>query len=226
VEVGRQVEQRLTALVEKYPNDPRLTIARRGAQKVQVGVWLRSGRPADAEAVLLRYLEVSPGDPDGLLGLAQAQAVQGKHAEAEKTLRRLKDAAARMPMWQNNLAWKLVTDPDPRVRNAAVAVEMAKKAVAQAPDNGTFWNTLGVAHYRAGDDRGAVAALGKSMALRGGGDAFDWYFLAMARHRLGEREGARKDLTRAVTWANQNEQDNDELIRFRAEAEAALGVAP
>ena len=43
--------------------------------------------------------------------------------------------------------------------------------------------TLGVAHYRAGGWADSIAALEKSMSLRAGGDAFDLYFLAMARKK-------------------------------------------
>ena len=79
----------------------------------------------------------------------------------------------------NELAWLLATDPNPNARDPGRAVNWAKKAVELAPNEGNFWNTLGVAHYRAGDWKAALEALEKSMKLRNGGDSSDWFFLAM-----------------------------------------------
>ena len=88
--------------------------------------------------------------------------------------------------------------PRREVPRCGRAVELAKKAVELAPKQGTFWNTLGVAHYRAGDWKAAVAALEKSEELRNGGDSFDWFFLAMAHWQLGEKDEARKWYDQAV----------------------------
>lgn len=83
-----------------------------------------------------------------------------------------------------------------------------------------------MALYRAGDWAGAVAALTRSGELRAGGDAFDWYFLALAQLRLGRPEEARMWYARAVEWATRNRPTDDELHRFRAEAAVALGLQP
>jgi DNA repair protein RecN (Recombination protein N) len=110
--------------------------------------------------------------------------------------------------------------------------ELAERAAGLAPKDGGIWNTLGVARYRAGDWKRAAEALEKSMELRAGGDAFDWFFLAMAHHQLGRAGEARNWYDRAVTWVGKNsgrlEKDKlvgDELRRFQAEAEALLGPA-
>src|SRR5262249_43179218 len=92
----------------------------------------------------------------------------------------------------NDLAWLLATRTEPQRRNPARALELAKKAVAMAPNEGTFWNTLGAAHYRAGDWNAAIEALHKSMELRRGGDGYDWFFLALAHRQLGQKDEARK----------------------------------
>jgi serine/threonine protein kinase/WD40 repeat protein len=124
----------------------------------------------------------------------------------------------------NNLAWRLATDRDPKIRDPERAVALAKKAVELAPDVGTYWNTLGAAHYRAGNWKDAVAALDKSMDLRKGGDSFDWFFLAMAHWQLGAKDEARKWYDKAVEWMAKNAKDNDELRRFRGEAEELLEI--
>ena len=69
----------------------------------------------------------------------------------------------------------------------------------------------------------AIPALDRSMKLRKGGDAFDWFFVAMARHKLGHKD-ARGWYDKAVVWMDKNMPDNKDLKRFRAEAEEVLGI--
>jgi WD40 repeat protein len=122
----------------------------------------------------------------------------------------------------NSLAWTLVTCPDAQLRNTARAFALAQKAVELAPQNGAYWNTLGVAHYRAGDWKAAITTLEKAMALRSGGDGFDWFFLAMAHWQLGNQEKAKQGFDQAVAWMDKNQPKNEELGRFRAEAEQLM----
>jgi hypothetical protein len=51
------------------------------------------------------------------------------------------------------------------------------------------------------------------------------FFLAMAHWQLGETEEARRWYDRAVAWMDKNLTQDDELKRFRAEAEALMGIA-
>ena len=88
---------------------------------------------------------------------------------------------------------------------------------------GGHWNTLGVALYRAGDLKGTVHALMKSMSLTGD-NAQDDFFLAMARWRLGDKIAAQDLYGQAVTWMEKNAPHDQELVRFRAEAEGLLGL--
>jgi tetratricopeptide (TPR) repeat protein len=159
-------------------------------------------------------------------GQAYRNVGQWEHAAADyqKALR----LSQQLP-WINELAWLLATCPDAKVRNPRRAVELAGVAVAAAPLQGQFWNTLGVAHYRAGDWKAAVVAFNKSMLLRRGGDAFDWFFLAMIQQKLGDPAEARKRYDQAVQWVQKNgpalakdPQVAEELGRFRSEAEEVL----
>jgi tetratricopeptide (TPR) repeat protein len=127
------------------------------------------------------------------------------------------------PNAQNVIAWLLATWPDPKVRNPARAVELAKKAVDRMPTKGDYWNTLGVAQYRAGDWKAAVAALEKSMELGKGGNSADWLFLAMAHWKLGHKEESRKFYARAIEWMTKH-RPTEELRLFRAEAAQLLGM--
>jgi hypothetical protein len=63
------------------------------------------------------------------------------------------------------------------------------------------------------------------MRLRAGGDGFDWFFLAMAHRRLGERDKARLWFARAVQWMDRHRSHDEDLRSVRAEAEALLAEA-
>jgi eukaryotic-like serine/threonine-protein kinase len=94
------------------------------------------------------------------------------------------------------------------------------------PKAGAYWLTLGAASYRASDWKEATAALKKSMELRQGGDSVDWFFLAMAHWKLGNKEEARQWYEKAVQWMVEKNPKNEELRRFRAEAAEILGEKP
>jgi WD40 repeat protein len=125
----------------------------------------------------------------------------------------------------NTLARLLVTCPEPKFRNPSRAVELAKKAVELAPQQSSYWNTLGVAHYRAGNWKEAIEKLGKAEALAPGryfaGNAF---FLSMAHWQLGDKEKARQSYTQAVSWMEKSRPDDEELRRFRSEAAESMQV--
>jgi tetratricopeptide (TPR) repeat protein/tRNA A-37 threonylcarbamoyl transferase component Bud32 len=140
----------------------------------------------------------------------------------------------------NRLAWFLANCPDPQVRDPHAAVEAAQKTLEIAPEEGAYWNTLGAAHYRAGNWKECTGALEKSMQLRRGGDPMDWLFLAMASHKLGKDEEAREHLNRSRDWIAQMEQGkiDDPLrrllwvkirrdaVRLRQEAEEMIQTKP
>jgi serine/threonine protein kinase len=124
----------------------------------------------------------------------------------------------------NNLAWRLATCPDVKLRKPKRAVELANKAVALAPKNGSFWNTVGVAHYRAGDWQACLDALKKSAEFPPAATSWDWFFQAMAHWQLDDKERACQYYQQAVDWMAKNAPENEELRRFRAEASDLLGL--
>jgi tetratricopeptide (TPR) repeat protein len=128
------------------------------------------------------------------------------------------------PAALNRRAWLLANCPEPRLRDPRQAVELAKKAIQLGPKIGTYWTTLGVAHYRAGDQKEAIAALEKSMELGKGGDGLDRFFLAMAQWQLGHKDEARTWYDKAVAWMDKNQADNEDLRGCRAEAEEVLRI--
>jgi eukaryotic-like serine/threonine-protein kinase len=198
-----------------------------------------SGRPQEAEKVFRQAIAVgeafehdfpNQGNMNWLtkafFSLASSLTAQGKPEEAEKAFRKLLERAPQSALIHNNFAWLLATCADPKFRNGKRAVELAKKAVELEPKQGMWWNTLGAAHLRASNWKDATAALDKSMELRNGGDANDWFFLAMACWQSGDKPRARSWYVKAAQWMEKNQPKNEELIRFRAEAADLLGVDP
>ena len=172
---------------------------------------------------------------NALDALARVLAHRGREAEAAEARRRSVAEFAELASthvedrerWAsalNDLAWLLATADDLATRNPDQAALMAERATLEFPTTGPFWNTLGVASYRLGDDRAAVAALERSITLGPpGGTAFDLLFLAMARARLDDDPGAVDALVRGVAWAERHRPDHPGLVRFRREAEAMIG---
>ncbi|HZU35957.1 MAG TPA: protein kinase, partial [Gemmataceae bacterium] len=204
------------------PDDTQLAVGCNG----QIQVWdLRYLR--DELAALGLDWEAPPYPPPG--SIAPLPSGQGRVLLGEFS--KLIDPATHQPnavlaLKANNEAWRLATDPDPRARDIPGAVERAKKAVQWEPGNSTYWNTLGVALYRGGQYRAAIAALKKSEELAPGHDfSCNACFLAMAHWRLGEKNQAKKWYGQTVQWMEKNKSKDEELIRFRREAAALLGMA-
>ena len=103
------------------------------------------------------------------------------------------------------------------------AVKLAEEAVARSPGCATYWNTLGVAYYRAEDWDFAIRALERSVELGSGGTGFDYFFLAMAYWRRGDKGRAREWFDRAEAWVERHDPGSPELLRLRAEAAAMSG---
>jgi Tfp pilus assembly protein PilF len=190
---------------------------------------------ADAEEKVRFYtaaLALRPRYIDTHAFLAAALSRRGKWDEAAGIYRRMLKLQPNSADAHNRLAWFLATCPDTTVRNpeqalahARSAVELGMKAGEPAAKQTQYWNTLGVAEYRARNWKEAIPSLEKAEALAPG-ELFAWnaFFLAMARWQLGEQEQARKEYEQAVQWMEKSQPKNEELRRFRAEAEELLGV--
>jgi tetratricopeptide (TPR) repeat protein len=192
------------------------------------GVLALEVRLDQAIAELREALQIDKGFAwgQGHHNLALALADRGQLKEAITAYREALRLPGDFALANNNLAWMLATCKDANLRNPAEAVRLAQRAVALVPRAGIYWNTLGVAQYRAGDWNAALTALGKSMELREGGESYDWFFLAMAHWQLGQKEQARCWYDKAVAWMDKHQPQNEELRRFYAEAAALLAIEP
>jgi tetratricopeptide (TPR) repeat protein len=174
-------------------------------------------------AVLWREL-AAEHRADVILECAKVLASISGVEEAEAAIRAASEQDSSDALANNNFAWFLATCETQPLRDPALAVRLAKKAVGLAPKDGNIWNTLGVAQYRAGDWQATIDGLQKAMDLRNGGDSSDWFFLAMAYWQLDRKDEARTWFDKAVEWMDENAPTNEELLRFRAEAGKLLGI--
>jgi hypothetical protein len=156
--------------------------------------------------------------------IADLETALARHPD-QRQIRRM------LAQYCNNYAWGLATAPESS-RDPQRALSLARRAVELAPKAAIYLNTLGVAQYRAGQFSEAIATLEKSLAAgKGESDAFDLFFLAMARYRLGRVAEARADFDRARKWRRDHPNPgqpgwSEELDAFQAEARALLDGQP
>ena len=81
-----------------------------------------------------------------------------------------------------------------------------------------------MALYRAGDCKASAEALLKATQISERGNGCELFFLAMAHWQLGHEVQARTWYYRAVECMKQDQPENVESKRFRAEAAALLCV--
>ncbi len=117
----------------------------------------KQGQTAAAVADFTAALKIDPGYVDAYGNRAYAYRVAGKYSDA---IQDLKTAIQTNPLNYepvNDLGWLLATAKDDRVRNAAEAVAMAKKACEMSQyDNWNTLDTLAAASAEAGDFKAAA----------------------------------------------------------------------
>ena len=125
---------------------------------------------------------------------------------------------------KHEMAWFLATAEEPRLRDVDGALQLANEAISVSPSSILFQNTLGVAQYRAGNWKDALAALEKAERLRGLLGAGGWFFRAMTYWQMGQKDQARTAYDEAVTRMEEVRFLDQDLHRFRAEAAQLLGI--
>ncbi len=125
----------------------------------------------------------------------------------------------------NGLAWVFLVRAGEHGIDPQALVRLAEEAAELAPATRSFWNTLGVAHYRAGQWDQAIVALNRAMELRSG-NGYDWFPMAAAHAARGDHIEALSWYDRALAWMKREpgRLRDDELKLFRAEAEHRLGL--
>ena len=197
------------ALDAQLLKDPSRTNVRQQQAKV-LCKWCialgESGKQSEASAVWRR-------------AETQWQSLEGEFRNQLIAWRQAAEKSPTNPLAQNNLAWFLAACPNPQLRDVPQALVLAQKVTQLTPKDGNSWNTLGVIHYRSGNWKAAVDALTKAEELsKGTLLGTDGLFLGMANWKRGDRQQAVYWYDRAVQLLDMPKSDDDELVRFRAEA--------
>jgi tetratricopeptide (TPR) repeat protein len=185
---------------------------------------LKLKRPDEAIAEFQKALALDPKSAHAHYSLGEARAAKGQWSEAAAAYGDALRVAPNNPTAMNHLAWIWANCPETKLRNVPEAIRLAQKVTQLDPKEGAFWNTLGVARYRAGEWQESVAAFEQSMRLHRGGDGYDWFVLAMAHWQLGHKDEAGAYFRKAVRWMDKHQPNDEEFRRYRAEAAALLGI--
>ena len=212
-------------------------LASNGEERVLVlgryGQWDR------VASVFTKFVEAKYIDdnPEGLeffqiqlLSLVESGDLPGYRSAAGKLVSQYSKTSD--PNSLNNAAWYCTYASD-AVADLAVPVQMAEKVLAGFPpeQKRLVVNTLGVALYRAGRIDEAIVRLDESVKASGGvGLPQDWAFLAMAHHKKGNGDEARRCLEKLRSHKPDEKAgfstDVVECRMFHREAEALLREPP
>jgi tetratricopeptide (TPR) repeat protein len=249
-ELAAAVELSRTAIDRLWRNYDRLnTVSRprgllRANYEFLAETLLRDSRYEDAARSIEEMSLLAPGSGSDLVSVARLwiaclSAIESDRRlepprrqplvrqcvdQAGAILRRATDQVVGDPIGQGELARLLATSRVPQFRDPARAVELAQRMTEAQPKSSEAWRIAGTARYRAGNLRGAIEALEESMRHSEGGAASDWFVLAMAHWRLGDRDKGRAWFDRSVAWMARNRGYVDEVEALRAEAAALLGM--
>jgi serine/threonine protein kinase len=244
----------------------RYRAARRNAYEALSGLRLAAGDHAAAAAAAAELPATLPDDwrvccaAAGLLARCASAADRADPAGAAtgasyraRALALFREGAARAgddPDGCCTLAWYLsvfpfenLRDPDAALRLSHTAVTAAAAGDLTEPKARAFaaraWSSRGMACYRAGRWREAIAALdtaAKYDSDPGAGNGYVWFYRAMSLRRLGDATAghwcaravkwavACYWYARAGAWTKAIQPDNDLLRELRAEAAALLGL--
>jgi len=202
-----------------------------GSMGSLANVYLAEGQHAKAEVLQRQTLELkrkvlgpeSFSTLRSVYNLGRVYTARGKYVEEEALFRNALLTSPNNPTLLNNLAWYLLSVPDRRLRRPKEALQLARQLVKGSPDNGGYYNTLGLAEYRNDLWDDAIAALGQSVEKNNGSEPTDFFFLAMAHWKRGDKGDAEIMFQRGVEKASKDAPDEWEWRMFWAEAAELLG---
>ncbi len=180
------VEESLLMVLQ---TDPQFSAAYRDLGRL----YVRQGRIDEALDKFNAAMGVNPRDVASLMMMGVLHEQEGRIDQALETYERILKIEPRFVGALNNVAYQLALQG----KNLDRAVELAQRARELAPLDPAIADTLGLVALKRKDYRWAQGLLEEGTRQLGG-EPEVWYRLALARHGLGNEEGAREALARAL----------------------------
>jgi hypothetical protein len=186
-------------------------------------------------------------DTTRLIDLLHSGRIEEYRRDLAAVMARI-DQTEHAPALSTNLAWAVAVGPA-GTAEVEVALGLLESALTLKPDDALLLGAYGSVLYRAGRYRDAVASLTSCIEKRTGerfnlpdspaGLPYDWLYLAMAHHALGDADETRRWFdhgARYVDWTTQAGREpalgqripfaiGRNLVLLRRVAEKELGLA-
>jgi len=191
-------------MIELDPKQPGHFV-RCGNARARLGQWERASED------YARAMELGADDPLDRHCHALLLLRKGDRRGYQEFCARLLDAHGDVEdeRTANEIAWTCALAPE-SVQEYAPVLKLSELAVAGCKPAKAYMrlNTYGGTLYRAGRYDAAIETLNKGILAHGdGGIPQDWVFLAMAHHRLGQRDEASQWLAKTRRWLDEAIQD-------------------
>jgi tetratricopeptide (TPR) repeat protein len=245
--IGREAIRLADKLAAESPDVSAYKELQRWTHGGASGRYEMWGRPADAleslrtalkcqEALLQKYPQVgryqySATNYRGAMG--DLLWVMNRRKEATEEYRFAyelgKDPDRLRPDVQAQYAWFLATSPVNEFRDPKRSIEITNRTIQRNPNNGEYRLNLAAAQFADGDYQGCLRSLdeadkrGKNYAYA---EPYHALYRAMAYHRLGNTEQARKQYDDAVAEIVRTRTWFAEARMLCAEVEQVLGLPP
>jgi Flp pilus assembly protein TadD len=175
--------------------DPQLQLA---------DVYRLKGDVPTAIATAQKAAVRQPRDPRPSSMMTYLFELQNRKQEAKSQARRNLELRPEDPDAMNNLAYLLADTGD----SLDQALKLARKAVAKAPDNGAFADTLGFIYLKKNRNDDALDIF-LNLARKYPREVIVHYHLGMALYQNGDRPAAKPELVRALSLNPADEIETD-----------------
>jgi putative PEP-CTERM system TPR-repeat lipoprotein len=152
---------------------------------------LVAGKVKEAKARITQWVQKNPNDVPASLLLSDIYLMEKAYKPAIASLEALQKRVPNNPLILNNLAWAYQKENDPR------ALETAEQAYKLASNNAGVVDTLGWILLEQGNASRALPLLQAAQKLAPNSPEIS-YHLAVGLNKSGDKQGARKELTKLL----------------------------
>lgn len=182
----------------------------------------------DLQGALAAYrtaIQLKP-DSDAVVRFAEVLATTGDVAAGKQAIEMgLVMVKPDDSSTQSEWGWRLAVSSDARIRDPDRAIALIKKAIVAKPSEARYWGTLGVALCQAGKYEAAIEFLTMADTLAKMTVPSRCFFLTIAYARYGNAIEAKARLKTGVDLMDSSAPKDADLLRFRADAQAAITAA-